>query len=187
MPSVIADLRALTPHRGLSLIEGLRVAELQAARLLLARGVAEPAVPAAVVSDLPRISVVHTNRIPISGHVEWGKSVWVITLNRTEPLTRRRFSLAHEFKHVLDAPFGDALYPAWRGMSAGDRAEHVADHFAASLLMPKAWVRRLYYDRGITELPRLAARFGVSQTAMRIRLASLGMLEPTVRCGRAAA
>jgi Zn-dependent peptidase ImmA (M78 family) len=106
----------------------------------------------------------------------------VIALNRSEPAVRQRFSLAHEFKHVIDAPFGETLYPAWRGLSAEDRAEHAANHFATCLLMPKAWVRRAYFNQGEHVLPRLAARFDVSQGAMRYRLESLGILEPRPRC-----
>ena len=104
-------------------------------------------------------------------------------MNRLEPFVRQRFSLAHEFKHILDAPFGDVLYPGWRGLSGEDRAEHAANHFAACLLMPKAWVRREYFTHGMTSLPKLAAYFEVSQAAMRYRLESLGVVQPAVRCG----
>jgi IrrE N-terminal-like domain len=183
MPGVIAELRAVCPHRSLTLGEGLRVAELQANRLLEAAEIREPAVPDAVVTNLPRVTLERVGRIPVSGSVRWSKGLWVIALNRHEPRVRQRFSLAHELKHVLDAPFGEALYPSWRGLSADDRAEQVANHFAACLLMPKAWVRRAYFNQGITNLPRLAARFEVSQTAMRYRLESLGMVPPIVRCG----
>ena len=111
------------------------------------------------------------------------KGLWVIALNRNEPTVRQRFSLAHELKHVLDAPFGDVLYPGWWGLNSEDRAEQVANHFAACLLMPKAWVRRAYFNRRLTSLPRIAAYFEVSQAAMRYRLESLGLTQPAARCG----
>jgi hypothetical protein len=183
MASVIAELRAVCPHRRLTFGEGLRVAELQANRLLEASSIREPAVPEAVVTDLPRVTVERVSRIPVSGSVRWSKGLWLISLNRGEPRPRQRFSLAHELKHVIDAPFGEVLYPDWRGLSAYDRTEQVANHFAACLLMPKAWVRRAYFDRGYVSLPTLAARFEVSQAAMRYRLESLGALQPAVRCG----
>lgn len=180
--SVIADLRQLTPHRPLTIAESLRVAELQAARLLAAQEIAEPPVPESVIANLPRVQIERAGWMQDSGCVGWSKGRWVIVLNRNEPAVRQRFSLAHEAKHILDAPFGDVLYPGWRGLSTGERAEHVADHFAACLLMPKLWVRRAFYNYGITDTRRLALRFGVSQAAMRVRLASLGMLEGSVRC-----
>lgn len=183
MPSVIADLRAVCPHRPLTFSEGLRVAELQANRLLHAAGVRAPAVPDSVVTDLPRVTVERVGRIPVSGSVRWSKGLWMIALNRHEPAVRQRFSLAHELKHVLDAPFGEVLYPDWRGLSAEERTEQVANHFAACLLMPKAWVQRTYFDHGVMSLPRLATSFAVSQAAMRYRLESLGVVAPIVRCG----
>lgn len=183
MPSPVAELRVLCPHRALTVPESLRVAELQANRLLAAAGIAEPAVPEAVITALPRVAVERVARIPVSGSVRWSKGLWVIALARYEPPVRQRFSLAHELKHVLDAPFGDLLYPDWRGLGADERAEQVANHFAACLLMPKAWVKRAFYDHGLTDLRRLAYRFEVSQTAMRIRLESIGILQPALRCG----
>lgn len=183
MPSVVAELRALAPHRALTLSEGLRVAELQANRLLAASGIRGPAVPDSVITDLPRVSIQRVSRIPVSGSLRWSKGLWVIALNRNEPDVRQRFSLTHEAKHILDAPFGEMLYPAWRGMSGEDRSEQAANHFAACLLMPKAWVRRLYFDQRLTDLRRLAYRFDVSQTAMRVRLESLGMIRQIRRCG----
>lgn len=183
MPRVVADLRGVCPHRPLTFAEGLRVAELQANRVLEAAEVTQPAVPESVVTSLPRIVVERVAGIPVSGSVRWSKGLWVIALNRLEPPSRQRFSLAHEFKHVLDAPFGDYLYPGWRGLDSGERAEQTANHFAACLLMPKAWVRREYFTRGVTHLPTLAARFEVSQAAMRYRLESLGLIQSALRCG----
>lgn len=187
MASLVAELRSLTPHRALSLGESMRVAELQANRLLAGSGITQPAVPETIVADLPRVAVERVGRVPVSGSVRWSRGLWMIAINRHEPEVRQRFSLAHELKHVLDAPFGDVLYPEWRGMSEHDRAEHIANHFAACLLMPKAWVRRAFFTQGITDLRRLAYRFDVSQAAMRIRLESLGMAQPQVRCAFAEA
>ena len=187
MASLVADLRALTPHRALTLGESLRVAELQANRLLSESRVTEPAVPESIIAGLPRVAVERVGRVPVSGSVRWSRGLWMIAINRHEPQVRQRFSLAHELKHVLDAPFGDVLYPEWRGMSSHDRAEQIANHFAACLLMPKAWVRSAFFNQGLTDLRRLAYRFDVSQAAMRIRLESLGLVQPQVRCAFAEA
>jgi hypothetical protein len=183
VPSVIADLRALCPHRPLTLTESLRIADLQANRLLAASAVTAPAVPESVITGLPRLTVDRVARIPVSGSVSWSKGRWQIALNRHEAAVRQRFSLAHELKHVLDAPFGEVLYPAWRGLGSAERAEQVANHFAACLLMPKPWVRSAYFNQGLTDLRRLAYRFEVSQVAMRVRLESLGVVQAQVRCG----
>ena len=58
MPSQIAELRTLCPHRPLAPFEAARVAELQANRLLDLQGIAEPPVPEQLIEYLPRIRVV---------------------------------------------------------------------------------------------------------------------------------
>jgi Zn-dependent peptidase ImmA (M78 family) len=183
MDSPIAQLRLLAPARPLNPGEALRIAELQANRLLAIAGVSEPPVAERVISGLPRIEVARLSPIPVSGSAHWAKGRWVIVLNGAEPLVRQRYSLAHELKHVLDQPLASVLYPASRGQTSEERAEQVADWFAASLLMPRAWVKRAWAREGIQDLRTLAHRFGVSQQAMRVRLLCLGLTEPATRCG----
>lgn len=183
MPNVVADLRRVCPDRPLNLGESLRVAEVQAAKLLQASGITEAPVPESVVTALPRIELVRMAGIPVSGSAHWAKGRWVIAINKSEPVVRQRFSLAHELKHVLDAPFGPRLYPAWRELSSHDRAEQVANYFAGCLLMPRAWVKRAFYDDGVMDPGALAGRFGVSREAMRVRLSVVGLVPNQVRCG----
>ena len=185
MASLVAELRALMPQRPLSLNESLRVAELQATRLLSASGVTEPYVPEAVIAGLPRVQVERLSPIPVSGSMHWVRGRWHIILNGAEPVVRQRYSLAHEAKHLLDAPFIHLLYPALYGMTSDERSERVADFFAACLLMPRPWVKKVW-GRGVHDLRLLAAMFAVSQTAMRIRLLQIGLLETEPRCGVAA-
>lgn len=65
--------------------------------------------------------------------------------------------------------------------AALQRAERAADHFAACLLMPKRWVKRLWGE-GTQTITQMAAAFGVSHQAMRYRLDQLGLVEPPERC-----
>jgi hypothetical protein len=181
MATLLAELRSVVPQRPLNRGESMRVAELQAVKLLEAVGIDEPPIPENVIATLPRIEVDRLSPIPVSGSAHWAKGRWVIVLNGAEPLVRQRFSLAHEFKHVLDSPYDRFLYPATGGMTSHERAEQVADYFAACLLMPKIWMRRAWTS-GIQRLPMLARRFGVSQTAMNVRLLQMGLLDPPARC-----
>src|SRR3954467_10734498 len=87
--SVLASLRDLTPLRPLQFSEALRIAELQALRLLELTGVSDGPVPTEIVSELPRIQVLH-RQIPTSGLSYWDGQCWLICLNRTEPVTRQR-------------------------------------------------------------------------------------------------
>jgi Zn-dependent peptidase ImmA (M78 family) len=182
MISVIAQLRDLVPIRPLTPSEGMRIAELQATRLLKLLDLTQAPVSERAIADLPRLQVARSTKpIPISGSAQWVKGIWHIILNGTESAVRQRFSLAHELKHVLDNPFVHVLYPATPGMKTHDRAEQICDYFAACLLMPKVWVRRAWATERIQDLPRLARRFQVSQSAMRVRLLQLGLIEPSPR------
>lgn len=186
MASVLAELRSLIPKRPLTFSEGNRLAALQAERLLRLSDVHHPAVPEQIICDLPRISVEREYPFKVSGVTTWAEGVWMIALNAGEPETRQRFSLAHEFKHVLDAPFKAFLYPTQLGFTGEERYEAVADTFAANLLMPKTWIKKAWYD-GVQDVRQLARMFDVSAEAMRIRLRTLGLLAPVPRCGVAVA
>lgn len=170
MANALGELRSLCPHRALTAVEAQRVAELQSARLLELQGVVEPPVPEQLIEYLPRIRVVWHDDAPISGHVEWTGGSWLIALRGAEPWVRQRFTMAHELKHALDAPLAATLYPQRRFVTPHQQRERAANHFAASLLMPKAWIKHAYYDEGIQDARVLARRFCVSADAMRVRL-----------------
>lgn len=176
MPSVLADLRSLVPHRPLTPSEALRISELQAIRFLEASGITEPPVPESVIADLPRIQVDRLAPIPVSGSAHWMGSRWVIVLNGAEPIVRQRFSLAHEFKHVLDNPFDGFLYPASGDMSSAELAEQVADYFAACLLMPRPWLKRIWCNE-TQDVDQLSRKFEVSKKAIHIRLQKIGLVD----------
>lgn len=134
---VIATLRDLVPIRPLTREEAMRVAELQAQRFHCLLGLSAGPMSESAIADLPRVQVERMSPIPVSGSTHWASSRWLIVLNGAEPITRQRFSLAHELKHVLDHRFVDVLY---RGVRGADRArwiEQVCDYFAACLLMPR--------------------------------------------------
>lgn len=180
--SALAELRDLVPLRPLTISESLRIAELQANRLLRRFELTAPPVEEQLISELPRIEVRRLAPMIASGAAKWVDHRWVIVLNGNEASTRQRFSLAHEFKHIVDHPFRKLIYPGFKEMSAADRAEQVADYFAAALLMPKTWVKHAWAMEGLQDLKRLALRFGVSQQAMDYRLRQLGLVEQRSRC-----
>jgi hypothetical protein len=181
--STIAQLRDLIPLRPLSLVEALRLAELQATRLLALAEITHGPVPEGVISELPQVDVryAHHASAPVSGLMQWRAGRYLVVIDGTEPLGRRRFSLAHEAKHALDHPFAATLYPATPALTSRERQEHVCDYFAACLLMPRAWVKAAW-GSGIQDVGRLSRRFEVSTAAMRVRLRYLGLTEATARC-----
>lgn len=182
--TILQSLRALVPARGLQHHEAQGVAERQAMRLLAILEQREPPVAVGLIAELPRIEVrVVPNRdlAGLSGMSQWLKqqSHWLIAINRDDSQTRRRFTLGHEFKHILDNPYINVLYPKTE-QSADDRAERMCDYFAACLLMPRPWVKRLW-AQGAQDAAVLAATFNVSPAAMNRRLQDLGLVESRER------
>lgn len=179
--SVLALLRHLVPRRPLTHGEALRIAELQANHLLEHFDIQTSAVPDVIITELPRIRVEHEPRLPVSGAAHWNGRYWVITLNANESPLRQRFSLAHEFKHVIDHTTREYLYADRPTISAHEQAERVADYFAACLLMPKRVVKRLWFQ-GNQSTATLARTLRVSEPALRYRLDQLGITERPRRC-----
>jgi len=171
----------LLPERKLSLDAALLVAERQAERLLKLRGVTAAPVPVRIVTSLPRITVDHDSDLPrhaASGCSHWNSHsrCWVISVNPQEPTTRQRFTVLHEYKHIIDhyhLGLSGRLPLRVYGLAP---AEYVAEYFAGCVLMPKRWVKTAYYH-GIQHLDELAELFDVSARAMEVRLAQLGLTE----------
>jgi IrrE N-terminal-like domain len=177
----LAELRALCPQRPLAPYEARRVAELQANRLLALQRIDSEPVPEQIIEYLPRVEVAWRKDAPVSGHVEWIGSRWLIAVCSREAWVRQRFTMAHELHHAVSAPLAATIFPARRSLTAHDQREWAANHFAACLLMPKAWVRRAYFQQGIRDAVRLARHFRVSAVAMRVRLDVLGIEKTKAR------
>ena len=118
----------------------------------------------------------------VSGCTDWAKGTWVIVINGSEPMVRQRFTLAHEFKHILDYRYIDIAYPSTPSLSHRQRTEVVCDYFAGCLLVPRPWLKRTWCG-GMQRLPDLARHFGVSQAAIQTRLLQTGLIDRPQRCG----
>jgi Zn-dependent peptidase ImmA (M78 family) len=108
----------------------------------------------------------------LSGMTTWADGHWVIGINKSNPHARRRYTLSHEFKHVLDAHRDQLTY---RELSDVQR-ELIADYFAACYLMPAGWVRKAWTS-GLRDPEALAGLFKVSLQAMEKRLRYLQYLD----------
>jgi len=123
----------------------------------------------------------------ISGLVVRNNNQTVIGVNRGHPLTRRRFTLAHELAHALIHEGQEVHYDKdfrvdfRSGMSSlgVDIVEVEANFFAAAILMPWRFleadplVGNLDLEKGDEGVANLAARYKVSPHAMSIRLGNL--------------
>lgn len=101
----------------------------------------------------------------------------VIVVNNNQPITRQRFTLAHELGHVIipwhTGTIVDDIYTPHALDMQYAWTEQEANTFAAELLMPENWVRELYDDNS-DDLPRLhmeiARKALVSDIAAAIRI-----------------
>ncbi len=178
--NVITELRDLVPLRALTPTEAYRLAELQADRFLRRLGFSTAPVPIASIAGLPKVHVRYVAHWPASGTTKWTHATWTVVINSSEPTVRQRFSLAHEFKHILDDRFLDVIYPKHGRMGESRLQESVCDYFAGCLLVPKVWLRRAWTS-GEQSPFLLARKFNVSEAAIQVRLSQLGLTE---RLGR---
>lgn len=186
-PSLLGRLRSLTPARSdLSFDEALRIAELQAAHLADALGGCDRLTDDEITS-LPRIRVVY-EPLAVSGMSHWTGTEWLIVINDGDSLQRQRFTLLHEFKHVIDHGPAARLYRGTALVSAAMQAERAADYFAGCALVPKRDLKAAW-GAGMQRADDLAAHFGVSANAIVVRLSQTKLnatvdRQPPARCAR---
>ncbi|OFJ55646.1 ImmA/IrrE family metallo-endopeptidase [Mycolicibacterium grossiae] len=181
-PSVLASLRAVIPtHDQVTFAEALRVAELQANKLLERHRVTEAPVPRELITELPKLTIRYGARL-VSGASYWDKHLqsWVIELSRADSWQRRRFTLAHEYKHIIDHGRQQWLYRGTRRTSAAVQAEHAADYFAGCLLVPRRLLKRAW-GSGMQRTADLARHFQVSEQAIGVRLRQCGLVDEVAR------
>jgi len=186
IPSNLIDkLRQLMPvgtlsmmNRPLTVDEAKTVAERQARLLLQLLNISGPSADVELLAELPDIEVKFAPNLPLSGFSEWIRGRWLIGINQSDSLWRCRATLCHEFKHVLDDPFVEILYPRTNRLSEHmpDRAEAISNYFAGCVLVPREWLLRAW-SRGTREIDELAALFAVSRSLIRVRLRQLGLLK----------
>ena len=96
----------------------------------------------------------------------------IIIVNPVDSPVRRNFTVAHELGHAFLHGTGVHARQS-KPLTKYRQEETQANRFAAALLMPEDQVRDAFHNNN---LEQLALLFGVSQTAMRIRLERLGLV-----------
>lgn len=178
--STLASLRALTPRCRVDFADTRDLAERQAQRLLALLDAERDGIHEHHLDGLPRVQVVRET-MPTSGLSYWNGQTWIVTLNSNDSPARQRFTLLHEFKHIIDHGADKRLYRSqWE-------AERAADYFAACALMPKRQLKHVWCN--VTQdLNSLATYFGVSREAIRVRLEQTGLVDRPIftreRCAR---
>jgi len=113
----------------------------------------------------------------------------IALINRAKPPLRQRFTLAHEYGHLLLHRDRDVIWDR-SVFEAGIPEEREANAFAAAFLMPEELIERLYEEyrlpRQRGRLPMfgwlaMRRRLGVSTAALAWRLFNLGYIEESER------
>lgn len=177
-PSILKSLRHLIPQRRCHFNEALTIAERQAARLNQLLATLDPHFTVTGITDhhlsaLPRIRIAR-EALPVSGMTHWNGKEWIVCLNSADPLPRQRFTLLHEFKHIIDHGSTSYLYQNTRASSDHEQAERAADYFAGCALVPRTALKTAWAN-GLQTPRALAEHFGVSEAAIRVRLDQTGI------------
>ena len=182
MRTLIAELRSLAPKRPLTYGQSLHVARLQAARLRLWLNASER-------PDVNLIWLIKQRYAPVNfvPSYKLGEESGLTTdqvtgrlemfINDSEPSVRQRFSVGHEFKHLLDfddAPLLHAQLGVGNKKVQHDMIEWIANEFAAHLLMSTMLVKREWFRW--QDVATVANIFNVSSEAMDKRLTKLGLI-----------
>ncbi len=178
--STLNRLRSLSPRARLTRADARVLAEHQANALIEAIGSSD-GIHERHLSMLPRIRIEY-DELPTSGLSYWNGIEWMLVINKDESPARQRFSMLHEYKHVIDHVDRVVLY------ASEEDAERAADYFAGCVLMPKREMKRLFCG-GLQRPEDLAEHFGTSAAAVRVRLDQIGLIDPTTftrnqRCAR---
>jgi Zn-dependent peptidase ImmA (M78 family) len=110
-----------------------------------------------------------------SGYLAKIDGQWVIGVNKSHGLRRKRFTIAHEFAHYClhksdKNYFVDTIFFRDDNVTS---IEYTANAFAAKLLMPDNLVKHAI-SNGVVSLRELADLFDVSLLALKNRIAGLG-------------
>lgn len=125
---VLAALRALVTGPYESLADVWQIAEAQARLFRDLLPTRDDWLPSIVTDLIPCIAVEQIDIIPVAGTAFWGRGHWSIHLRAADTADAQRFTVLHEFKHIIDHPLrGDSQLTT-------DEWEAAADHFARTVM-----------------------------------------------------
>jgi len=115
----------------------------------------------------------------VSGFLLKTGNDYAIFVEESDPIERKRFTIAHEMAHKILNHIDDdeyvSIYFRDDYSSDGTKVEEVAANaFAATILMPEKIIRHVYSLT--SDIPMTARYLGVSDSSVRFRLKNLGIL-----------
>lgn len=124
------------------------------------------------IEKMPSIVPFVEQKGKILGTVMLNNDDIVITYRKSDPIHRKRFTVAHELAHCcLGDNFGEKFIQFRNDLvSNADEMERKCNIFAGELLIPEHIIRNLHKSVNIFPLERLSQIFDVSESVMAKRL-----------------
>lgn len=116
--------------------------------------------------------------LPIEGGLQLGSDSFIINLRKSDPLARKRFTIAHELGHILlyDAIADDSEALAILNSDMmHSQVERLCNLAAAEILVPRADFLRAIAENGFNmqSLEKMRTRYGVSHKAILRRFVDI--------------
>jgi len=116
-------------------------------------------------------------QVPLKAHhgAVWRLSdCWLVHINSNSTRARQRFTMYHEIFHILAHWKGTPVFKKASRSREGVFNELLADHFAANMLLPKGWVKKMWPE--VKDVGQMAAIFEVPKPIMYLDLRALGLI-----------
>jgi Zn-dependent peptidase ImmA (M78 family) len=171
--------------------------EYLVSQILSKHHITDPPVPIEAIAVAENLPIVESPfGTDVSGALIRSRGFSGIAVNGSQHPNRKRFTVAHELAHYIMEHKGEHDHLDWKftvlrrdGKSSEgtETQEMEANFFAASLLMPRIFLRRDLElragsngeaDLQSEDIQALAKRYLVSETAMTYRLINLGLISP---------
>ena len=162
---------------GKELGELFQQVEMLAQRYIKMGGIHSPPVPTVLVGLIDPQRAVEIRTVPLTvyhGAVWHVNGSWIIQLKGSDISAAKRFTLFHEAFHILAHSKTTPVFRKKRGTLEGSFNEMLADYFAASILMPREWVKEKWAE--VHDVNRMAKIFDAPELAMGVRLRQLGLI-----------
>ena len=167
------------------------------AQILVKHRIQNAPIPVEAIAVAENLPVIESSfGSDVSGALIRSNGFTGIAVNGSQHPNRKRFTVAHELAHHALAHVGEHDHIDWKftilrrdgkSSEASDDREMEANFFAASLLMPKEFLKKDLLlrigtngeaDLQSEDILTLAKRYQVSETAMKYRLMNLGFISP---------
>jgi len=116
-------------------------------------------------------------QVPLKVHhgAVWRLSdCWLVHLNSNSTRARKRFTLYHEIFHILAHCRASPVFKKASRGREGAFNELLADYFAANMLLPEGWVRKVWAE--VKDVDRMAAIFDVPRPVVYLAIKGMGLV-----------